>query len=320
MSKRIDRTGQRFGKMLVLAMIYGEKSNSGKYITKCKCKCDCGNEKIVSLDSLKRSGDNASCGCDLSERRSKSQRVDLTGKRFGRLVVQEMIYNVKPSKCKCICDCGNVKIVTGADLSIGHTQSCGCLQKENATKANLKDFTGYVSPYGVKILKRWKQTPRGVWKWECECGICGKHFYEIPAKIKNGHTRSCGCALESSGERYVERMLNDRHVQYKTQYSFSDCKYKNILKFDFAIFSNDKLLFLVEYDGRQHFVPIDFFGGDEGFKDTKCRDEIKNNYCRIKGLPLLRLPYTLKADEIKDTFDKFYKSVETAGDVWQQAS
>ena len=62
--------------------------------------------------------------------------IDLTGQRFGRLVVLEraednITKSGKKVKCwKCLCDCGNKKIVRQGGLRNGHTQSCGCLHKE----------------------------------------------------------------------------------------------------------------------------------------------------------------------------------------------
>lgn len=60
--------------------------------------------------------------------------IDLTGQRFGRLVVIERTTNKgdHPSWL-CRCDCGGEKIVRGSDLKSGHTQSCGCLHKEVVT-------------------------------------------------------------------------------------------------------------------------------------------------------------------------------------------
>lgn len=62
-------------------------------------------------------------------------RVDLTGKRFGRYVV--IAYNGYvggKTTWKCLCDCGNIKVVRGADLLRGMVLSCGCLKKEVARR------------------------------------------------------------------------------------------------------------------------------------------------------------------------------------------
>ena len=85
------------------------------------------------------------------------------------------------------------------------------------------------------------------------------------------------------------------------------------MRFDFGILHNDQLLGLIEYDGKQHFEPIDFFGGEDGFRKTQERDKIKNAYCKSHNIPLLRLPYTLSINEIKTKIYEYYLSLTTAG-------
>lgn len=59
--------------------------------------------------------------------------IDLTGQRFGRLVVLARAEN-KGSKVQwlCKCDCGKLTITLGDSLRFGRTQSCGCRQREVA--------------------------------------------------------------------------------------------------------------------------------------------------------------------------------------------
>ena len=57
--------------------------------------------------------------------------IDMTGQRFGRLVVKERAVNRgEQTYWICICDCGNTKVARASDLRRGHTKSCGCLHKE----------------------------------------------------------------------------------------------------------------------------------------------------------------------------------------------
>ena len=65
------------------------------------------------------------------------KRFDLTGLRFGRLLV----LGLSSKKCKensrhwsCLCDCGNEKVVLGKSLKNKSTRSCGCLRKETTSK------------------------------------------------------------------------------------------------------------------------------------------------------------------------------------------
>ena len=59
--------------------------------------------------------------------------IDLTGQRFGRLVVMERAgVKNKVASWLCKCDCGKMKIINGQSLRKGYTQSCGCLRKETS--------------------------------------------------------------------------------------------------------------------------------------------------------------------------------------------
>lgn len=115
--KRIDLTGQRFGRLTVIR--YDHSEHDG---THWLCKCDCGNEKVAAGYSL-RSGNTKSCGC-LNSDASRAKlvkarealkarpRKDLTGQRFGRLVVLGLA-DVPDRKgfifWRVRCDCGTEK-------------------------------------------------------------------------------------------------------------------------------------------------------------------------------------------------------------------
>ena len=65
--------------------------------------------------------------------------IDLTGKRFGRLLVVEKSESKNGyAAWLCRCDCGNEKIISGNELRKGKAKSCGCLRKEVATKTFIK--------------------------------------------------------------------------------------------------------------------------------------------------------------------------------------
>ena len=84
------------------------------------------------------------------ERQSKP-RVDLTGKMFGRL---KPLYYIKGGKWHCQCQCENKTEldVDTRNLNSGHTQSCGCLQKEKASQ-NTIDMSDYEDE-NIIVLKR----------------------------------------------------------------------------------------------------------------------------------------------------------------------
>ena len=306
-----DLAGQKFGKLTILYRAES-KISGGKKRTMWHCVCDCGNEIDVSADYLNKSK-CPSCGCEATKNRIEKNRIDHTGQKFGRLTIVDILWDEKPAKAICKCDCGNDYIGVKTDIVSGHTKSCGCLQSENTSAANTKDWTGRVSESGVEFLYQHHMNKKGQWMWMCRCGVCGNLFVALPAKVNNGHITSCGCRIQSTGEAYVQKVLEDMHIDFLPQYSFDDCKSVYVLHFDFAIVDNGSILGLIEYDGKQHFEPIDFFGGQGAFEDTQKRDEIKNRYCQKNNIPLLRLPYTLTSKEIENKIYEYYLSVTTAG-------
>ena len=60
--------------------------------------------------------------------------IDMTGKRFGKLVVLEKAYNDDPDNTSarwlCRCDCGKEKIIRGDTLRNGKSRSCGCMRSK----------------------------------------------------------------------------------------------------------------------------------------------------------------------------------------------
>lgn len=121
LSGRLDKTGQRFGKLTVLKKLPG-----GKYL----CQCDCGNQIEVITRNL-TSGNTKSCGCYHKERMREIKFQSLIGQRFGKLTVlkeSEKKTSDNKSKWICQCDCGTIIEISGHSLKQGHTKSCGCIK------------------------------------------------------------------------------------------------------------------------------------------------------------------------------------------------
>ena len=119
--------------------------------------------------------------------------------------------------------------------------------------------------------------------------LCGNTYEATWDNFKQGIR--CPRCNESKGEKTISYILNSLNIKYTTQKRFPDCKYKKTLPFDFYI-HNKKYKPLIEFDGKQHFESIEYFGGEEAFRDTQLRDKIKNDFALSKKIPLLRIPYT----------------------------
>jgi hypothetical protein len=123
--------GQVYGRLTVLAELPG-RTRGGRVF---RCRCACGRETDARAVEL-RQGKIRSCGCLLDEaRRSGHARPPSvhSGERYGRLVVLHEAARESPRDARtfsCRCDCGSTTTVRGANLTSGHTRSCGCLLEE----------------------------------------------------------------------------------------------------------------------------------------------------------------------------------------------
>ena len=217
--------------------------------------------------------------------------IDLTGQRFGRLIVIE--YNKQTKKWKCQCDCGNIKEVQSANLRRGATQSCGCLQKEKITNNLIGKTFGYLTV--IEDSKERDSKRRILWNCKCQCGNIIKVRTD---NLTSLNTMSCGCKKSSNKEKIIENLLKENNIQYKREYVFKDLLSPNngYLRFDFAIFKNNILQYLIEYDGETH--SLDYINGwntkEKILYQQKC-DNLKNEYCKNHKIPLIRINY-LKND------------------------
>lgn len=127
---RIDLTGQRFGRLTAEEPAPPRILLSGKRAA-WWCRCDCGARSSVATANL-RSGQVRSCGCARHENAGR-KRLDLTGQRFGRLVVlgpaedqAAGVAKVARAAWLCRCDCGKEKAVTTHSLRTCGQRTCGC--------------------------------------------------------------------------------------------------------------------------------------------------------------------------------------------------
>ena len=134
-----------------------------------------------------------------------------------------------------------------------------------------------------------------------KCKKCNTIWNAIPNNILRGH--GCPVCSGSKGEQQIKEYLNTHNVDFEPQHTFKDCKDIQVLQFDFYLSNYNAC---IEYDGRQHFMPIDYFGGQQGFESTQRRDAIKTNYCTTNNIPLLRIRYD---EDISSALDNFLDSL-----------
>ena len=197
--------GQKFNHLEVLEHL-GTKQ-VGK--TKCalwKCKCDCGNYTEATTNSL-RSNNKKTCGrsCEINrvkQRKPKSKVIirryaDMTGKRFGNLVVIERVGGQKNGVVwLCKCDCGKTKEISKCNLI--STKTCGC------SGYIFTDLIG--QKFGklivIKQLKSKKFISGAKSNWLCKCE-CDNEIEVVAGQLQSGHTKSCGCLKHETSHNYL---------------------------------------------------------------------------------------------------------------------
>lgn len=126
--------------------------------------------------------------------------------------------------------------------------------------------------------------------------ICLKHG-EFEQSPDNHIYTGCGCPIccISKGELSIKKYLESKNIDFVQQKRFKKCFRIQMLPFDFFI---PDLNLCIEYDGEQHFRPIEYFGGEESFIKTQESDAIKDDYCDCYGRGLIRIPYFIKDIEM----------------------
>lgn len=275
MPATINEIGNKYNHLTVIRR--GETKNRRSFWV---CQCElCGTEYEFSGTALRKNPSLFDC-----------PTCEKIGQQYDKLTVVEYAYTSEDRHkyWKCKCDCGNHEIVKATDLNTGKKIECLICQKKKH-KSQYIDETG--KRYGKLTIIELdtKNTSKNAY-WKCRCD-CGTLLSVEGTKLRSEHTQSCGC-LTSSGEFKISQLLSNAEIPFKKQIMFDNCLDKKQLKFDFGVYnSDDELLYLIEFDGIQHFNATGGWNDEQAYENTKRRDAIKNNYCLINNIPLIRIPY-----------------------------
>ena len=137
---------------------------------------------------------------------------------------------------------------------------------------------------------------------------CNKCNYEWNSTIYH-RTSGKGCpkCRRSHQERKLEQFLLNNNYIFEIEYTFDDCLgLSNRLRFDFMVNIDSKIFILVEINGKQHYEPCKFFGGVKQFEKQQKYDKIKDDYCKSKNIPFLRIKYD---EDVVTEFTKFVSTL-----------
>lgn len=259
-----------------------------------KCRCDCGTEKFIRKHHL-LSGGTKSCGCMKSKMFKEAIRIDLANKNIGNLTVLE-IDNSKESRsgkhaywiCKCNI-CGNLVSVRSSDLISGIKTDCGCEKYNRMSKAFRTELSG--KKFGhLEVSDKTVKRNEHIY-WVCRCDICGG-YEEVRTDmlLHYGKDRCKLCMGISQGEKKIYELLTENDIDFVHDKTYLHTNKR--FRFDFRVTQESDCDYVIEFDGKQHYEHIPFFGDISSFESQKKRDSEKNEWCVNNGIPIIRIPYT----------------------------
>jgi len=187
----------------------------------------------------------------------------------------------------CRCSCGVEREVASSSLRQGKSKSCGHNRMEKMKQKRIENCEDIRKSYIGKrfgrltIIGLSDKTDNFYHKFvECKCD-CGTVITTTIAKLKSGHTSSCGC-VKSMGEEKVSEILTDLQISFAKEVRFTDCRDKKPLPFDFGLYWKGKLKGLIEYNGNIHYTNFNSYWENGKYSNLEYRkkhDRIKQEYC-----------------------------------------
>ena len=230
--------------------------------------------------------------------------IDLTGQRFGRLLVLERVEDyVSPKglhlkRWKCKCDCGNIKNVGGNELKTGRTKSCGCLVAENNRNRNLNYHYQYAKE-GINDLV--SQYPNLLKEWDYEKNNVLGIF---PNKFSYGSRKKVWWICPNCEYEYQQSIVLHFSL-YKKSCHHGCPKCNNLKKTSFpeqAIYYYVKQIFPDAINSDKHLgmeldiyisslnVAIEYDGQAWHNTDRKIKADLrKNQLCVDNNIELIRI-------------------------------
>lgn len=122
---------------------------------------------------------------------------------------------------------------------------------------------------------------------------CPKKGHGFFMQKPDHHLAGIGCpnCQESKGELIILEFLKNNTIHFNRQKTFKECVNPHTskkLKFDFYLpYYN----MCIEFNGKQHYEPIEYFGGTDSFKSLQYRDKIKQEFCKNNHINFMKIKY-----------------------------
>lgn len=278
-------------------------------------KCTCGNKFKKTFDDISRKDRNTLClVCSRKERARKRKKSKVEMFNFiesnGYEIIDKSKHYLRNEYIEVLNKDGYKGFISYNGLRANKQMTIFNMSINKKNYLYNVDIYSKVNNLGVKAISfsdKDKWTRQGL-VLECPCG---KQFETSIASFQNGKTKCDECSHSiSSYEKAIVNFLEQYKIKYVRQYRFNDCRNVLPLPFDFYLVDDDKLM---EIDGEGHYFICHHKGislekAKETFLRTKENDMIKNKYCDLKNIPLLRISYDdMNSGYYKEKILKFIK-------------
>lgn len=180
-------------------------------------------------------------------------------------------------------------------------QGCGCkyCKSEKISTKLTKTHEAYVNELKIKnpsiiVMEEYINASTPI---RHKCLIDGYEWDATPGNILFGY--GCPRCNESKLEKSIRLWLDANNIPYEQNKTFDRCVDKKPLSFDFYL-PNFNLC--IECQGKQHYEPVQYFGGEERFKIQKYHDDLKKMYCNKNNIELLEISYWENAENKLNNF------------------
>ena len=281
-----------------------------------RCVCECGNERSITSQVL-TSGKSNSCGC-------LKFYHDLAGQRFGRLTAMSLHSTAnKRYTWKVICDCGNTRNVLTCSLVVGHSQSCGCLNKERSSAAHWKGYEGLGGSHFSHIRKNARHR-------NIEFHLNIQQAYEIFAS-QGGICPYTGRKLSLGNKNNIGITASLDRIDSSKPYTVDNCEWvllelnqmKHALpKRDFIKLVSYIINPIVDIDVNRQIITDKYWSQkskamlkrsgtiDISKQDLQNLMDKQRNQCALTGLPLIIPPTYKTCTETNASIDRVDSSKE----------
>lgn len=276
--------------------IISDESEYKSYLSILQFRCDNGHINDAKVKYIVKGRNCSICTGN------KKLTIEFCKEEFakeGLTLLEDEYVNAK-TLMKFRCDKGHVRKLTWDYFKSGSR----CIKCSGKEKLSYEFVKGEFAKIGYELLSKTFKNSHQKLKIKCDKG----HETTITYTHFKSSKRRCSKCAQSNGEHAVSHILdeNENVLEYDSEVSLKNQKN---YRYDFYVTLNSGEKFLIEYDGRQHFAPIEFFGGEKSFKSAQKRDKKKTNYCRKHNIGLLRISYR-HFKTIDNVIDKYIKEFE----------